>query len=114
MSSKNQPLTQFTFTLPVGFLDETGNIHREGIMRPVTGIDELYRERNVQVIDNPAYGILVMLSRGMIRLGEISPVAPNILEDLFLSDLDYLQRIYNQINPSEAAISLAGELQATP
>ncbi|MEL7037547.1 MAG: hypothetical protein AAFO04_18270 [Cyanobacteria bacterium J06592_8] len=114
MFSENTPLTQFPFTLPVGFLDKKGTIHQEGIIRPVTGWDELYRERDVQVIENPAYGILVMLSRAIVRLGEISPVTPDVLEDLFLTDLDYLQAIYNQINPPEAAISLAGESQATP
>ncbi len=41
-------------------LDGEGTIHQEGVMRPVTGWDELYRERDVRVIDNPAYGILVI------------------------------------------------------
>ena len=114
MSPENLPLTQFSFTLPTGFLDEKGTFHQEGIMRPVIGIDELYRERDVRVIDNPAYGILVMLSRAIIRLGDIFPVTPDLLENLFLTDLGYLQAVYNQMNPPEAAISLAGELPATP
>ena len=114
MLSENQPLTQLTFTLPAGFLDGGGTIYREGVMRPVTGWDELYRERDMRVIENPAYGILVLLSRAIVRLGEISPVTPDILENLFLTDLDYLQTVYNQINPPEAAISLVGESSATP
>ncbi|BDT16579.1 hypothetical protein N39L_63020 [Limnospira platensis NIES-39] len=83
-------------------------------MRSLTGWDELFRERDLRVRENPAYGVLVMLSRSIVQLGEISVVGPDILEGLFLADLDYLQGVYNQINPPEAGISLAGELRATP
>ncbi|MEB3885551.1 hypothetical protein [Lyngbya sp. CCY1209] len=114
MSTKTLPAIAFPFTLPVGLFDGGGILHREGVMRSLTGWDELFRERDLRVLDNPAYGILVMLSRAIVRLGEISPVTPDVLEGLFLPDLDYLQAVYNQINPPEAAISLAGEWRATP
>ncbi|AMW31382.1 hypothetical protein L1F28_08930 [Arthrospira platensis NCB002] len=114
MLSENLPQTQFCFTLPVGLLDGEGTLHREVIMRSLTGWDELFRERDLRVRENPAYGVLVMLSRSIVQLGEISVVGPDILEGLFLADLDYLQGVYNQINPPEAGISLAGELRATP
>ncbi|CDM92444.1 hypothetical protein [Limnospira indica] len=114
MSPENLPLRQFPFTLPVGLLDGEGTWHREGIMRSLTGWDELFRERDLRVRENQAYGILVMLSRSIVQLGEISAVTPDILEGLFLADLDYLQAVYNQINPPEARISRTGEWRATP
>jgi len=33
--------TEFEFVLPKGFLDEQGNLHREGTMRLATAIDEI-------------------------------------------------------------------------
>lgn len=77
-------------------------------MRLTTGKDELDLQED-RILDNPAYGVLVMLSRVILRLGSISSLTPELLEGLFLPDLNYLQEYYNLINPPEGAISLLGE-----
>ncbi len=33
--------TEFEFTLPKGYLDSEGNLHRKGVMRLSTAIDEI-------------------------------------------------------------------------
>ena len=79
-------------------------------MRLTTGKDELNLQADSRISDNPAYGVLVILSQVIICLGKISPLTPELLEGLFLPDLNYLQEYYNLINPPEAAISLLGEI----
>jgi hypothetical protein len=33
--------TEFPFTLPQGYVDSEGNVHREGVMRLATAFDEV-------------------------------------------------------------------------
>ena len=33
--------TEFEFTLPCGYLDEDGTLHRDGVMRRATAADEI-------------------------------------------------------------------------
>ena len=33
--------TEFEFTLPLGYQDDEGNLHREGVMRLATAADEI-------------------------------------------------------------------------
>lgn len=109
MSFESFPYKTFSFSLPVGLVDAQGVLHQEAVMRLTTGKDELDLQEDSRISDNPAYGVLVILSRVIIRLGNISPLTPELLEGLFLPDLNYLQEYYNLINPSEGAISLLGE-----
>jgi hypothetical protein len=78
-------------------------------MRLATGKDELY-QTDPRSLENPAYGTLILLSRVIVQLGELSPVTPEDLEALFLTDWQYLQEVYNAINPPESTISTTGEL----
>ena len=106
----NNFYTHISFSLPRGLLDNQGRLHQNGEMRLTTGTDELYLQRDSRSLENPAYGTLVMLSRVILRLGDLSPLAPEELEGLFLIDWQYLQDFYNSINPPEAALSTTGEL----
>lgn len=110
MNHKSLPYKTFSFSLPVGLIDAQGMLHRDGIMRLATGNDELCLQLDSRVSDNPAYGVLLMLSQVILHLGSFSPLTPELLESLFLPDLNYLQEYYNQINPPEGALSLLGEL----
>ena len=38
--------TEFAFVLPRGYVDETGTIHREGVMRLATARDEILPQRD--------------------------------------------------------------------
>ncbi|HEY9800525.1 MAG TPA: hypothetical protein V6D25_09215 [Leptolyngbyaceae cyanobacterium] len=90
--------TEFEFTLPKGYLDSEGNLHRQGVMRLSTAIDEIAPLRDPRVKANPAYATIIILSRVITRLGALSEVSPAIAENFFAQDLNYLQDFYRHIN----------------
>jgi hypothetical protein len=90
--------TEFSFGLPRGYIDENGNVHREGTMRLATARDEILPQRDPRVRDNEAYLTVILLSRVITRLGTVSQVTPATIEGLFASDLAFLQDLYRRIN----------------
>ena len=98
MGSENTINTEFNFILPRGLVAPQGGIHRQGVMRLATAKDEIYVQKDSRVQRDPAYGVLVMLSRVIIQLGSLSSVTPELLEELFTRDLAYLREFYNRIN----------------
>jgi hypothetical protein len=104
------PYTEFKFTLPKGLVDSEGGINRYGVMRLAIGKDEIYVQKDPRVRDNPDYGVLVILSRVITHLGNLSLVTPELLEQLFLIDLVYLREFYNRINQQSVELSASGEL----
>lgn len=90
--------TEFEFTLPKGYLDESGNLHRKGVMRLSRAIDEIAPLKDPRVKANPAYATVLILSRVIIRLGALEEITPAIIEDFFACDLNYLQQFYRHIN----------------
>ena len=101
--------TQFPFTLPKGYVDGEGRLHRNGTMRLATARDEIEPLRDLRVQENDAYLTVVMLSRVITELGTIRPVTPNIVEGLFAVDLAFLQEFYGIVNFGDA--SELGELE---
>lgn len=93
--------TEFDFTLPKGYLDENGDLHRQGIMRLSRAIDEIIPLRDPRVKANPAYATVIILSRVITQLGGLEEISPMVIENLFASDLSYLQKFYRQINGLE-------------
>ena len=90
--------TQFAFTLPIGFTDADGVRHRDGVMRLATAFDEIAPLRDPRVQSNPAYLIVILLARVVTRLGSLEYINPKIIEELYASDLAYLQDFYRRIN----------------
>jgi hypothetical protein len=90
--------TEFEFTLPCGFLDEEGTLHRDGVMRRATAADEIMPLKDPRVLKNEAYVIVILLSRVVTRLGSLAVVNPKVIENLFATDLTFLQALYNKIN----------------
>ena len=90
--------TEYEFTLPIGYLDDFGNLHRQGTMRLATAGDEIKPMRDPRVVDNQAYLIIILLSRVVTRLGELEAINPKVIESLYAADLAYLQEFYNRIN----------------
>jgi hypothetical protein len=90
--------TEFEFTLPCGVLDDEGTLHRDGVMRRATAADEILPLRDPRVVKNPAYLVVILLSRVLVRLGGIDPITPRTIEQLYATDLDFLQGLYNQVN----------------
>lgn len=99
--------TEFEFTLPKGYLDAEGNIHRIGMMRLSQAIDEILPMRDPRVKANPAYATVLILSRVITRLGALEAITPMIIENLFACDLNYLHQFYRQINGMEDAQAVA-------
>ncbi|MBW4507254.1 MAG: hypothetical protein KME64_12175 [Scytonematopsis contorta HA4267-MV1] len=93
--------TDFEFTLPKGYLDGEGNLHRNGIMRLATTMDEIIPMRDPRVQANPAYATVIILSRVITRLGILDEINPYIIEKLYASDLNYLYNLYRRINDLE-------------
>ncbi len=90
--------TEFDFTLPAGFVDERGNLHRVGTMRLATALDEVEPLHDPRVKQNEAYLSILVLSRVITRLGDINPVSPQVIEQLFSSDFAFLQDLYIRVN----------------
>jgi hypothetical protein len=55
--------TEYEFTLPLGYGDGEGNLHREGVMRLATAADEILPLKDPRVQSNEAYLIVILLSR---------------------------------------------------
>jgi hypothetical protein len=90
--------TEFPFTLPHGYLDGEGNLHREGSMRMSTAYDEIAPLKDPRVGANPGYLVIILLSRVITRLGELEQINPKVIEGLFSGDLAYLQDFYQRLN----------------
>ncbi len=90
--------TEYEFTLPKGYADGEGNLHKTGVMRLATAADEILPLKDPRVQQNPAYLTIILLSRVVTRLGDVPAVNPRIIEELFASDLSYLQGFYRKIN----------------
>lgn len=91
--------TEYPFTLPVGYQEaDDGSLHREGVMRLATAADEILPLKDPRVQANPAYLIVILLSRVVTRLGSVEHINPKVIEGLFAADLSYLQDLYNRIN----------------
>lgn len=122
--------TEIAFTLPRGVIDEDGDLHREGIMRLATAADEIMPLRDSRVKNNPAFLVIILLSRVVTRIGAIDNITPKVIQELFAADLRYLQALYNKINSLDeeddlitcpecehrftAELPALGELSATP
>ncbi|MEW6733659.1 MAG: phage tail assembly protein [Acidobacteriota bacterium] len=90
--------TEYTFTLPIGYQDAEGNLHKEGMMRLATAFDEIVPLKDPRVQNNPAYLLVILMSRVITRLGTLEQLNPKIIEGLYAADLAYLQDLYRQLN----------------
>jgi hypothetical protein len=91
--------TEYEFTLPRGYVDRGGSVHRKGVMRLATARDELEPLRNPTISgpDDPRLTILI-LARVVTKLGDVEMITANEIEGLFAVDLAFLQDFYGVIN----------------
>jgi len=95
--------TEFQFVLPRGYVDpETGKVHKQGIMRLATAKDEIIPLQDYRVQQNRAYLVILLLSRVITKLGELKYVDVDVIENLFSTDLAYLQEFYRKVNEEGA------------
>ncbi len=93
--------TVYDFTLPKGYLDSRGELHRRGKMRLATAGDEISATRDPRVLGNPSYLTIVVLGKVVTELEGVEMVSANIIEKLFTADLAFLQDMYQRINDIE-------------
>ena len=93
--------TIYDFTLPKGYLDASGELHRKGKMRLATAGDEISATRDPRVLSNPSYLTVVILSRVITEIEGVSAITATLIEKLFTADLAYLQDMYQKINDIE-------------
>jgi hypothetical protein len=96
--------TEFPFTLPKGYVDRDGNLHREGTMRLANAADEILPLKDTRVQQNPGYLTIIILARVITKLGSLPAVDTRIVEGLFTPDLAYLQDLYQRINAMEIPV----------
>jgi hypothetical protein len=98
--------TEVEFTLPRGYVDGSGTVHRVGTMRLATARDEIEPLRELEVRQNQAYVTVLLLARTITRIGTISDVTPALVENLFAADFDHLQRLYERINSDGESVGV--------
>jgi hypothetical protein len=94
--------TEFDFTLPRGFVDKEGTVHKNGRMRLATAMDEIAPLRDPRVRANQAYLVIILLSRVITRLGSVDVIDTSVVENLFSADLAFLQDLYRRINDPQS------------
>lgn len=94
-------MTEYDFTLPDGYVDESGTLHRQGVMRLATAADEILPMKDYRVQQNPSYLTILILSRVIVRLGTLNEVNTNVVEHLFARDLAFLNDMYQRLNGLE-------------
>jgi hypothetical protein len=98
--------TEVQFTLPRGYVDAAGNVHRDGMMRLATARDEIEPLREPEVRQNPAFLSVLLLARTVTRIGDTTEVTPDLIEGLYAGDFDHLQRLYERINGNGDAVGV--------
>jgi len=88
----------FAFTLPRGYVDGEGVVHREGTMRLATAMDEIAPLKDARVQSNAAYLGVILLSRVVTALGTFPQIYPRVIEELAVADFAFLQAMYRRVN----------------
>lgn len=94
-------MTEYEFTLPDGYVDESGTLHRDGVMRLATAADEILPMKDYRVQQNPSYLTILILSRVIIRLGTLKDISTDVVEHFFARDLAFLNDMYQRLNGLE-------------
>ena len=93
--------TVYEFTLPKGYMDGSGELHRRGKMRLATAGDEISATHDPRVLSNPSYLTIVVLSKVITEIEGVDAITATLVEKLFTADLAYLQDMYQRINDIE-------------
>ena len=94
--------TEYEFTLPRGYIDSAGILHKEGRMRLATAADEILPLKDPRVQQNPGYLTVILMARVITGLGALPAVDTRVIENLYTADFAYLQDLYEKINSMEA------------
>src|SRR5215211_4989052 len=96
--------TEFPFILPRGYVDpQSGTVYKHGVMRLATARDEIIPLQDYRVQSNRAYLVIILLSRVVTKLGDLEFMNVEVIENLFSTDLAFLQEFYRKINEEGGA-----------
>jgi hypothetical protein len=98
--------TEIPFTLPRGYVDPAGRVHREGAMRLATARDEIEPLRDAEVRSNEAYLSVLLLARTVTRIGDVTDITPALVEELYAVDFDHLQKLYERLNTDGESVGV--------
>src|ERR1700759_2307795 len=98
--------TEVSFTLPQGYVDGNGSVHREGRMRLATARDETEPLGDAAVRQNQAYLSVLLVARTVTQLGDVTEITPELVEGLYAGDFDHLQRLYERINSNGESVGV--------
>jgi hypothetical protein len=104
---------EVNFTLPIGYQDENGALHRDGVMRLARTIDEIEPLKNKEIRENPAFFNIILISRVLVSLGQISPVSVAVVQRLFAADFVFLQDVYLELNTGQGKLRANEEIVET-
>ena len=93
--------TIYEFTLPKGYVDSKGEVHKNGKMRLATAGDEITATRDPRVLGNPSYLTIVILSNVITEIEGLDTIVPSTIERMYTADLAFLQDMYQRINDIE-------------
>ena len=93
--------SEFEFTLPNGFMDTDGTVHKTGAMRLATAMDEIFSMRDPGVQGNPGYLTVILFSRVIVRLGSLPLIDTGVIGKLHPDDMAVLERFYEKVNGLE-------------
>lgn len=93
--------TEYEFTLPKGYMDEKGELHRDGVMRLANAGDEINAMNNKLAQKNPDYMSVLLLAAVIVRLDGADAVTPELIEKLYAADFAFLQNMYRTINEAD-------------
>lgn len=106
--------TEYPFTLPKGYVDREGQVHRKGVMRLATARDEVEPLRDLRVRENEAYLTIILLARVVTSLGSVPDISTAVIEEMFAADLAYLQDVYEIINYGDPSVLLELDAAEAP
>jgi len=101
--------TEIEFELPIGFVDDSGTLHKNCTMRRATAADEILPMEDPRVQQNPSYLVVILLARVITRLGELPSIDTDVIKNLFVEDFEYIQTKYNELNYPGVEPSAGGE-----
>lgn len=67
-------------------------------MRLATAADEIAPMKDPRVQANRAYAVVILLSRVLTKLGDLTFINPKVIESLYAADFSYLHDFYVRIN----------------
>lgn len=95
--------TEYSFTLPKGYLGPDGTICREGVMRLATAMDEIQAMSEPKAKTNPDYMSVSLLTK-VVKIKGVEEMTTEVVEKLFTADFSFLQNMYETINSAEEPV----------